>query len=132
VLLIADAFALALMTVVGVRKALALGLAPSVGVVMGVITGVAGGIARDVLTGEIPLVFRPQIYLYATAAILGAIVFVVAEKCFGLSEVGFVAGASVTLVLRLAAIRWKLRLPVFAPRTQHPPEAEVRRNDPSS
>src|SRR4051812_24013214 len=38
VLLIADAFALALMTMVGVKRALALGLAPAVAVVMGVIT----------------------------------------------------------------------------------------------
>src|SRR3954447_13040810 len=67
-LLVADAFALALFTIVGTRKGIVMNFAPPVAVLLGVVTGVAGGILRDVLTGEVPLVFRPQIYLYATAA----------------------------------------------------------------
>jgi uncharacterized membrane protein YeiH len=104
------------MTMVGARKALALGLASPVAVGMGVITGVAGGIARDVLTGEIPLVFRPHIYLYATAAILGASSFVLLEALSSRHDSNVVAAVGVTLMLRLAAIRWKLRLPVFSHR----------------
>src|SRR5262245_20366663 len=42
VLLVADAFALALFTAIGVDKALAFNVAPSIAVAMGVITGVAG------------------------------------------------------------------------------------------
>src|SRR6185295_4853478 len=75
-LLVADAFALALFTIVGVRKGVALEFAAPVAVLLGVVTGVAGGILRDVLTGEVPLVFQPQIYLYATAALIGAAAFV--------------------------------------------------------
>ena len=55
----------------GTRKGLAFGTAPTIAIAMGVITGVAGGILRDLLIGEIPLVFRPLIYLYATAAFFG-------------------------------------------------------------
>ena len=116
VLLVADAFALALFTEIGVRKALAFGVAPSVAVAMGVITGVAGGIMRDLLTGEIPLVFRREIYLYATAALCGATVVVWLVRTPLAEPLQMVAGVGVTLVLRLVGIRWRLALPVFRPR----------------
>lgn len=115
-LLVADAVGLALFTVTGARKALAFEIAPANAVVLGVITGVAGGMIRDVLAGEIPMVFRPQIYLYATAAILGATIFVIMAKAGFPSQTALLAGACVTLLLRLAAIHWKLRLPVFSER----------------
>jgi uncharacterized membrane protein YeiH len=112
-LLVADAFALALFTMIGTKKALAWGVAPSIAVTLGVITGVAGGIIRDVLTGEIPLVFRPQIYLYATAALVGAVVFVLVAGSGHQPQAALLTGAAATLSLRLAAIRWKLNLPEF-------------------
>jgi uncharacterized membrane protein YeiH len=120
VLLVADAFALALFTMIGVRKALGFHVAPGIAVAMGVVTGVAGGIGRDLLTGEIPLVFRPAIYLYATAAFIGASVFVVLHQWPGLAHANMVIATAVTLLLRLAGIRWKLRLPVYRPRDVPP------------
>lgn len=113
VLWIADAFALALFTVIGARKAFAFAVPSSIAVTMGVVTGVAGGMLRDVLTGEIPLVFRPQIYLYATAALCGAAVFVVLSDVQPGHPMNSILGILVTLGMRLAAIRWKLSLPVF-------------------
>jgi uncharacterized membrane protein YeiH len=113
ILLIADAFGLALFTVIGVEKSLAAEAPGTVAVVLGVLTGVAGGMLRDVLTGEIPLVFRKQIYLYATAALVGASLYI------GLREVPVpqphlrLGCITVILVLRLAAMRWKLALPEF-------------------
>jgi uncharacterized membrane protein YeiH len=120
VLLVADAFALALFTVIGVKKALAFQVAPSIAVAMGVITGVAGGMMRDVLAGEIPLVFRREIYLYATAALCGAVVFVLLRRWSLGEQTNMVVATGTILALRLAAIRWKLGLPVF----QHRSEAE--------
>jgi len=112
-LLVADAFALAFFTISGASKALDFGVAPVIAILMGVITGVAGGILRDVLTGEIPLVFRPHIHLYATAALLGATVFVLIAKLPAWESASVPLGIAVTLLLRLAAVRWKLALPVF-------------------
>jgi len=87
---------------------------------VGVMTGVAGGIIRDVLTGEISLVFRAGVYLYATAAFCGAAVFVgVAPRVSPLVSQSI--GVAVTLSLRLAAIRWRLGLPEFKTR-EKPPE----------
>jgi len=80
VLLIADAFGLALFTVIGVEKSLVAEAPRTVAVVLGVLTGVAGGMLRDVLTGEIPLVFQKHIYLYATAAMVGASVYIVLRE----------------------------------------------------
>ena len=112
-LLVADAFALALFTIVGTRKGVALDFAAPVAVMLGVITGVAGGILRDVLTGEVPMVFRPQIYLYATAALVGAAVFVIANRWWPNQPWVTVACTALILALRLAGIRLKLSLPVL-------------------
>ena len=117
VLMVADAFVLALFTMVGTRKGLAFNVAPSIAVLMGVTTGVAGGILRDLLIGEIPLVFRREIYLYATAAFGGASVFVLLNRYSSSANLNAVLGILVTLLLRLAGIRWRIALPMFRPKT---------------
>ena len=57
-----DTVGLALFTVVGVGKSLALGYPFWVAIIMGSITGAAGGVIRDVFINEIPLIFRKEIY----------------------------------------------------------------------
>jgi uncharacterized membrane protein YeiH len=112
-LLLPDALGLALVTMLGTAKAAQLGHATSVCVVMGVTTGVAGGVLRDVLCGEIPLVFRKHIYLYATAAALGAGGYL-ASRGAGMGEgTALATGAGVVLVLRWVAIRRRIALPEF-------------------
>ncbi len=113
VLLIADAAALAFFTMLGAKKALSFGVAPHIAITMGVITGVAGGMWRDVLIGQIPHVFRRDIFLYATAAIFGALGFVILEKVQPNAQANLPIGAAITLILRLIGIRWRISLPVF-------------------
>lgn len=110
---IADAFGLAFVTMLGTAKTWQLGHAAPVCVVLGVMTGVAGGMIRDVLCGEIPLVFRTQIYLYATAAMVGAVVYLICSAIWPKHPANLMIGATVILVLRLAALRWQIRLPEF-------------------
>lgn len=110
---VADAFALALFSIIGAKKALGLGFSPTVAIAMGVITGVAGGILRDVLVGEIPLVFRPEIHLYATAALVGVALHVALREQLGSEAILTTCSTGLILVLRLAAIRWQLSLPLF-------------------
>ena len=100
-------------TNLGTHKTFSLQHAGTVCVVFGVVTGVAGGMIRDVLLGEVPLVFRPNIYLYATAALIGAIAYLAAASLWPNSPFNLITGATVILLLRLAAIRWRWRLPVF-------------------
>ncbi|XBS70586.1 TRIC cation channel family protein [Acerihabitans sp. KWT182] len=107
-----DAIGLAVFVGIGVNKAFADGTGPLVAVCMGVITGVGGGILRDVLAREIPMILRTEIY--ATACIAGGIVHTTAFHTFQAdAQHASVMGMAVTLVIRLAAIRWHLKLPTF-------------------
>lgn len=116
--LITDAFFLSFVALVGTHKTFTLHQPGTICVLFGVMTGVAGGIFRDVLLGEMPLVFRPQIYLYATAAFIGSVAYVGAAAIWPGHWFNLVFGTAVTLLLRLAAIRWRLRLPVFQARDE--------------
>ncbi len=107
----ADAFGLAVFTVIGTSKAISLGVPVSISVIMGVLTGVAGGIIRDILSGEIPLVLKAEIY--ATASLCGAITFAVLTNYFHLMHLPSSASITIVLAIRLAAIHWNLSLPHF-------------------
>lgn len=113
---VADAFGLALFGILGTEKALSHGAPGIVAILLGIVTGVAGGILRDVLRREIPWVFQAEQNLYATAVFAGALVFVLMREWMPPSESHRYIGMGVILVLRLAAMRWKLRLPTFESR----------------
>lgn len=110
-LLLADALGLALFTIVGAQIAEGRGLSGIVAVIMGTLTGVAGGVLRDVLCAEIPLLFRPG-RLYATTSIAGATLYLAVQPLVELT-VAAMLGMACVAGLRLAAILWNLRLPVF-------------------
>ncbi|MGL4455447.1 MAG: TRIC cation channel family protein [Plesiomonas sp.] len=111
ILPVLDAIGLAVFLGIGVNKALANGAGPMVAVVMGVITGVGGGIIRDVLAREVPMVLRTEIY--ATACIVGGILHTSALQYGMASQSAMLLGLFATLGIRLAAIRWHLKLPTF-------------------
>lgn len=111
-LLVADAFGLALFAVVGAEKALELGTDPLIAIAMGTITGCGGGILRDVLCREEPLILRRDIY--ATAALLGAGLFVGLDFATRDRTMALAAGFLGALLLRLIAIRRNLSLPVYS------------------
>lgn len=111
-LAVADALGLALFTISGAQVAEARGLPWLTVVVMGTVTGSAGGVLRDVLSGEVPLLFR-QTDLYATAAIAGVAFYLALERVGVRQDVASYLGMASVAALRFAAIRWRLRLPVF-------------------
>jgi uncharacterized membrane protein YeiH len=79
---------------------------------MGTLTGVTGGILRDVMTAQVPVILRRDVY--ATAAIAGVAVYLLLQA-FGVQRSqAFGAGMVVVVALRLLAIRWGLRLPIFS------------------
>lgn len=111
-LLIADAFGLALFTISGAQLAEERDLPAIIVVIMGTITGSAGGLLRDVLGAEVPFVLR-QTDLYATAAIAGATAYLVLQAV-GMDQTwAALLGMAIVAGLRVAAIVWKLRLPVL-------------------
>lgn len=110
-LLVADAFGLAVFTVIGAEVALAHQTPVSTAIIMGAMTGVAGGVIRDIICNEIPLIFHKEIY--ATACLSGALALV-ALKTLALPAGVDTALAMLTVLgIRLAAIRWHLALPRF-------------------
>jgi uncharacterized membrane protein YeiH len=111
-LLIADAIGLAFFAIGGAQLAEAAQLSGSIVVLMGVMTGVAGGVLRDVLTAEVPLVFRPG-SLYATAAIAGVSAYLLLQRIGAPRDVAALAGMGCIAGLRFAAILWGLTLPAF-------------------
>lgn len=70
----ADAVGLATFTVLGAQAALVQDVPAVIAVAMGVMTATFGGIVRDVLCDDVPLILRREIY--ATAALVGAMVYV--------------------------------------------------------
>lgn len=118
-LLVADAFGLAVFTVIGTQVALQHDVPISAAVIMGVMTGVAGGVMRDIICNEIPLIFHKEIY--ATACIAGSLVYI-GLYYLGIPENLDIALAILTvLAIRLAAIRWHLGLPRFHLLDRTPP-----------
>jgi len=110
-LLISDAIGLAVFTLIGTSKTLEIISSDIVAVLMGIITGVAGGMIRDVLSAEVPLILRKEIY--ATAALCGSLIYVVMRHTSIPEILGVILSMAVTLSIRLAAIHWSLSLPVF-------------------
>jgi len=107
-----DALGLALFGIAGARIAQGLGHDGLIAVVMGVITGAFGGLLRDVLCNDIPMIFR-QGQFYATAIIAGCSLYI-GLGAFGVERnVAAGLGMLAIFALRLAAIAWNLRLPVF-------------------
>ncbi|WP_255596246.1 trimeric intracellular cation channel family protein [Cellulomonas sp. C5510] len=108
--LVLDAGALALFTVVGTIKALEYGTGATAAVCAGVITGVGGGVLRDLLTGEVPVVLH-QRQLYAIPSVLGALLVAVLWHQDALSVGTEVVAVLVVLGTRLVALRFRLQAP---------------------
>lgn len=107
-----DALGLALFGIAGARIAQNSGHDGLIAVVMGVITGSFGGLLRDVLCNDIPMVFR-QGQFYATAIIVGCSLYVWLPVLGLRAEWAAAVGMLSIVLLRVAAIVWNLRLPVF-------------------
>ncbi|MER7456932.1 trimeric intracellular cation channel family protein [Micromonospora sp. NPDC126480] len=113
--LVLDAAGLALFTVTGTVKALGAGV-PAVGAcVVGMLTAIGGGLGRDLLTAEIPVVLRREIY--AVAALIGAVLVVLLEALGHANALWLTAAAVLVFLIRLVSLRrrWSAPLPTFRP-----------------
>ncbi|TCC06353.1 trimeric intracellular cation channel family protein [Kribbella soli] len=106
-----DAAGLALFCVTGALKAIESGLSPISAALLGTLSAIGGGVLRDVLSGRVPVVLRSEIY--ATPALLGAGIVVVASALEYHALWVPIAGAVVCFAIRLLAIRrgWNAPLP---------------------
>ncbi len=110
-LLVADAVGLAVFAICGAQIAEEAKLPHSVSVLMGTMTGVGGGVVRDVLTAQVPLLLRKDIY--ATAAIAGITLYLVLQAVGLKRSWAFAAGLVAVAGIRLLAIHFGWQLPAF-------------------
>lgn len=113
-----DAVGLGLFCVTGTVVAYDGGLGAPTAALLGVTTGIGGGVVRDVLSGEVPGVLRPDEALYAIPAIVGAVATAILLDV-GLYNawIGLICAAA-TIALRLLALRygWHGPLPHYVRR----------------
>ena len=116
--LVLDAAGLGLFAVAGTLKALDADVSALGAIMIGILTGIGGGLARDLLTGEIPVVLLREIY--ALAALLGATAVVLLDLVGATGAVPL--GGAVLLVfgVRVLALRRRWSAPVAPPRPPWP------------
>ena len=107
-----DALGLAFFVIMGTQKALDHGTSTMVAILLGTMSGVCGGMIRDVLCREVPMVFRGE--LYAVTCIFGGVVYT-GLLALGVAQLpAMLSGMLALLLLRLAAMKWQLTIPVFS------------------
>lgn len=109
--LVLDALGLGLFSATGASLAHQAGLHPFIAALLGVTTGVFGGVLRDIICNEIPAVFQ-RTELYATCAFAGAWCYLVVMQATANDVFAAIICISVTFVLRMFAIRYKIKLPI--------------------
>lgn len=102
-----DTIGIALYTILGLQKALGFGLTPMISVMLGVVSATFGGVIRDVLSGEVPLIFRKEIY--ASACLVGGILFLLIDSWLG-SVAGMAVAIIVVFGIRFLAVQRKWSL----------------------
>lgn len=106
-----DTIGLGIFTIIGTELGVQNNLHPIISVSLGMITATFGGVIRDTLSNEIPLIFHKEIY--ATACMVGATAFLILNK-FGIDHnVNYIITASIVIIIRLIAVKYKLTLPTF-------------------
>ncbi|NJM24943.1 MAG: trimeric intracellular cation channel family protein [Bacteroidia bacterium] len=107
--LLFDTLGIAFFTILGVEKALRLGVRPEIAAIMGMFSAVMGGVIRDTLINETPVLFRKEIY--ATACLAGAILYLVLVQFQVDREVNLLISSAVIIGIRLVTLKFRLALP---------------------
>jgi uncharacterized membrane protein YeiH len=107
-----DAAGLSLFAVTGAGKALELGVGPAQAIILGAVTGVGGGTLRDVLIRQVPSVLSSG--LYAIPALVGAALFVVADRVGVQDVLGIpvaLGAAVVCFLIRMVGLHFGIDAP---------------------
>ncbi len=108
-LVLFDTIGIAFFTIVGVEKGISAGFSPLICIALGTITACFGGVMRDILSNQIPIIFRKEIY--ATACILGASVYFLMSQTPMPQDFIVIISGAVVMIVRLLAVYFNLSLP---------------------
>ncbi len=99
-----DTIGIALFTVLGIEVAISKGLNVEICLIMGVISACFGGVIRDVLTNEIPLIFRKEIY--ATACFAGGLVYILLAEISEFRNLNISLAFLTVFIIRALSIKY--------------------------
>jgi len=105
-----DTVGIGLFTILGIQTSLSFELPILACLLMGVVSACFGGVIRDVLTNQVPLIFRSEIY--ATACLAGGVVYLGLRHLTVLDEVSMIVSMITVMIIRYLAIRqsWSLNV----------------------
>jgi uncharacterized membrane protein YeiH len=108
-MLLFDMVGIGLFTILGVEKALSLGVRPEIAAIMGMFSAVMGGVIRDTLTNKTPIIFNKEIY--ATACLAGAILYLILHSFAVPRNVNLPISSGLIILIRILAIKFHIELP---------------------
>jgi len=106
-----DTIGLGIFTITGTEIGIQSNLSPIISIALGTISAAFGGVIRDILCNQIPVIFRKEIY--ATAAIIGAITYIILHNLGINSSIIYVSTITIVIIIRLVAVKYHLSLPTF-------------------
>lgn len=109
--LLFDGLGISFFTILGVEKALSLGVRPEIAAMMGMFSAIMGGVIRDTLTNETPVLFKKEVY--ATACLAGAVLYLVLQRFELDRDINLLTSSAFIFIVRMVAVKFKLALPNF-------------------
>lgn len=106
-----ETLGVAMFTIIGTEKAIRFGLNPLIAAIMGMFSAVMGGVLRDVLTNEIPVIFRKEIY--ATACLAGALIYLLLDRIGCERHLSLILSVILIFLIRFISVKRNLSLPKF-------------------
>ena len=104
-----DTIGIGIFTLIGIQKALGLGLSPMIALMMGIVSAVFGGVIRDILCTEVPLIFRKEIY--ATACLAGGAIYLLSIYLGVNNNLAMITSMFIIIGIRLVSVVKHIALP---------------------
>ena len=104
-----DTVGIAVFTVLGLEKALSLGVHPIIAIIMGMVSAVFGGVIRDIVCNDIPLIFRKEIY--ALTCLAGGILYIILQSLNVEQFINILITVCFIVIFRVLAVRFRWQLP---------------------
>jgi uncharacterized membrane protein YeiH len=104
-----DTIGIAVFTLLGLEKAISMGISEPIAITLGVTSAVFGGVIRDVLANREPLLFRSEVY--ATTCLIGATIYALMYNLDVSRDINFITSALVIVASRTIVVKRNIQLP---------------------
>lgn len=103
-----DTIGIGLFTILGIQISLQQNLSVEYCLLLGVVSASFGGVIRDVLTNEIPLIFRKEIY--AIACFAGGVVYLLLNNFSQFENLNIAVSIATVIIIRFFSIKYNWSL----------------------